>query len=112
MCVGDLPKACADARVLIAAGAADAVPGELHECARRLSSWLVMQQGVPTAVGSGRGSARRKLHAVVHSQRLESAGWPSAAKLLNSTVTWTGDLGAESRFWQMRATAPELFGNW
>ena len=114
--MGDLPKAFDDAHALIRHASLsdnlDVGVDGVYSCAQRLSQWLHMQQGVPVAVGSARASLRHKARAIVHSQRLESASWPSAARLLNSTATWTGDLGTESGLWRMRTTVPELFGTW
>ena len=57
---------------------------------------LSFRPGAPSAVGSGRAGARYKLHSLLHSLRLESATWADAILALNSTVSITSDLGAES----------------
>ena len=85
------------------------------ECAaalKRLRSVLCLHQGVPTVVGSGYASLSHKVHAVCHSTRLTASSWPAAAQLLNSTVTWTTDLGVEARFATFRHNLVQLFGDW
>lgn len=86
--------------------------GDRRTAASRLDTLLALSQGVPTAVGSGRQSLRRKVHAVVHSVRLSSSSWRAAAKILSSCVSWTGDLGVESGCWQFRQSLRKLFGEW
>ena len=87
-------------------------PEGQQEIVDRLAPLLVMHAGPPTAVGSGKGSLSRKVRAVLHSQRLESESWPSALALLNSAVSWTGDLGTESGIWKFSARLADVFGNW
>ena len=115
MSVSELIEAFADAHALIRharnaalddAGDADA------SCSQRLDARLRMMKGVPTAVGSGKRSLRRIAHSLVHSVRLEASSWPAACDLLNSTVSFTGDLGTESGLWRFRSLVPELFGEW
>lgn len=52
------------------------------------------------------------MHALCHSVRLTCESWPDTAKLVNSTISWTGDLGTESRITNYRGSLKTLFGNW
>ena len=107
--LADIADALESAHVLCASEAPEATQ---REHARKLEQWLQLTQGAPVGVGSGEGSARRKIHAVVHSQRLQSQSWPSAVALMNRTCTWTGDCGTEANFWRFRSSLKELFGTW
>ena len=80
--------------------------------ARFLEPLLRLVQGAPVGVGSGKASVRRKVHAVVHSERLQSVSWPAAVKMVNHNMTWTGDCGTESGFWLFRSRLADLFGDW
>ena len=71
---------------------------------------LALKQGSPAAVGSGRSSLRRKVHAVLHATRLSSPSWVAAVSCLNRTFSWTGDLGVESGLWRFAADARLLMG--
>lgn len=84
----------------------------LHARAQTLQESLVWKAGVPAGVGSGCGSLRHKLHALLHSLRLEAPSWRAAIELLNSTVTWTGDLGTESGIVKHCESARNLVGPW
>ena len=100
---------CLDAHALISPN----LPEERkRDVAERLASSLVWKAGVPVVVGSGRASIRRKVHAVAHSERLKCKSWPDAVELPNAIVSWTGDLGTESGFWQFRSRLDQLFGDW
>ena len=68
----------------------------LHKkaAAERLAEAIQWKQGVPTAIGSGRGSVRWKMHALANALAVE---------LLNSTAASTGDQGIESGFWLFRS---------
>ena len=105
----ELGGAFADAMVLLSAMAADT---DKSSAAKRLAALLPFRQGPPTAVGSGRASLRRKAHALCHSVHLESDSWPSAVRLLNSTVTFTGDLGTESLFNTFKGHISDVMGGW
>eukprot|EP00971_Amphidinium_carterae_P250454 4972136-Amphidinium_carterae.1 len=61
----------------------------------RLGS-LAFRPGLPTAVGSGRASGKYKLHALLHSLRMETNSWEELIHLLHNTISITTDLGAES----------------
>jgi hypothetical protein len=78
----------------------------------RLRSALLLTQGAPCAVGAGRQSLARKVHAVVHSTRMYASSWRAAVSLMNGTFTWTGDQGVESGFWLFRRHMKNLFGRW
>lgn len=69
-------------------------------------------QGVPTAVGSGQQSLRRKVQAVAHSLRLSSPSWAATAQLMRNFCTFTGDLGVESGFWMFCQSLTKLFWEW
>jgi hypothetical protein len=97
-----------DANVLCS----DLDPEAKKQAAARLAPLLNLSQGVPAAVGAGRQSLRRKIHAVAHSVRLQTKSWRDAVSLLNSTLTWTGDMGVESGFWTFRQDLGILFGDW
>ena len=77
-----------------------------------LCAKLVMTEGVPCGVGSGKASLRHKLHALMHSHRLISSSWDEAIQLVASTCTWTGDLGTESRIVLFHDTLENLMGSW
>eukprot|EP00969_Alexandrium_andersonii_P058905 2595714-Alexandrium_andersonii.AAC.1 len=72
-------------------------PGEV-EAAQALASGLQVRCAPPCGIGSGRASAWHKLHAVLHSFRLESPSWQVVAEHVNGIVSWTTDLGVESYF--------------
>eukprot|EP00969_Alexandrium_andersonii_P028979 1265040-Alexandrium_andersonii.AAC.1 len=38
------------------------------------------------------------MHAVLHGLRLECPSWEAVAKIVNSIVSWTTDLGTEASF--------------
>ena len=123
MSMSELTEAFADAHNLIRSvqNAAFNGPDDDHSddepelarsCSQRLCARLQMMKGVPTAVGSGKRDLRRVAHSLVHSVRLEASSWPAACALLNSTVSFTGDLGTESGLWRFRTLVPELHGDW
>lgn len=60
-----------------------------------LTPLLLLQQGVPTAVGSGRASLQHKMHALVHAERLRQKSWGDTITAINATLTFTGDLGSK-----------------
>eukprot|EP00969_Alexandrium_andersonii_P190844 8431098-Alexandrium_andersonii.AAC.1 len=64
---------------------------------------------MPVGVGSGRADLRYKVHALLHSQRLSTESWADAVCLLNSTFSWTGDLGTEARLPRVRVELADLF---
>ncbi len=68
--------------------------------------------GVPCAVGSGRASVAHKVHAVFHSLRLVTNTLAEAVQALNSTLTFTGDLGTESQFCKFHRDARQFYGPW
>lgn len=78
----------------------------------KLEAFVSMSQGVPTAVGSGQQSLRRKVQAAAHSLRLTCPSWAATAQLIGSFCTFTGDLGVESGFWLFRQSLTKLFGPW
>lgn len=61
-----------------------------------LRKHLGLEQGVPTAVGSGRQGLAYKLHAWAHSCRLTSPSWKAVCEDLSSAFTIVGDLGEKS----------------
>jgi hypothetical protein len=80
-------------------------------CLDALAKLIALSHGVPTAVGSGRSSLKYVVHALAHSSKLTSRSWPSVAIILNSTFTWTGDLG-EKRISRFRGNLSDMFGAW
>jgi hypothetical protein len=85
---------------------------ELHDMRASIAPLLVLLQGMPVAVGSGRADVRYKLHSLVHSQRIASCSWLSTVALVNSTFSITGDMGTESRLPFCKVRLVDLFGNW
>ena len=84
-----------------------------HESAddvqRRLGDVLHLEQGVPVCVG--RSSLWHKMHALLHSERMTSATWRIAARLVNSTFSIVGDLG-EKNIVSFRSNLSQMFGRW
>jgi hypothetical protein len=91
-------------------GGADEVV--LARAVPELRNKLKLVQGSPTAVGTGKSSLRRKARALLHSTRRVTDSWRSAIRLLNSTMSFTGDLGVESGLWTFVEDARSLIGNW
>ena len=81
------------------------------ECASSPQSLLALDQGVPVGVGSGRSSLPYKMHAYCHAVKLMAHSWTAAAVLMNSTVTWVGDLG-ESSITGFHHNLKVMFGSW
>jgi hypothetical protein len=52
------------------------------------------------------------MNAVLHSIRLTSNTWVDAIQTLNSTLTFTGDLGTESLFSRFHGDARLFYGAW
>ena len=77
-----------------------------------IASDLLLTQGVPTALGSGRCSLRHKMAAVTHSCRLQLSSWKDSVRWINSTFCWTGDLGVESGVSFFVDDARGLLGSW
>ena len=50
---------------------------------------MVMKQGTPAALGSGRAGLTHTIHALIYSTRLTSPDWKGAVKKVNSSLTWT-----------------------
>lgn len=67
---------------------------------------------VPTSVGSGRGNIFAKVHCLVHAFRLSCKSWKQSAALLRSVVSFTGDLGTESRLPRVQVDLTRFFGAW
>ena len=77
-----------------------------------LSRLLVLRQGVPTAVGSGKMSLRHKMSAVTHSCRLQLNSWSETAAWITQTFSWTGDMGTESGVSHYSDNLLDMFGEW
>ena len=92
-------------------GGADADEAFLARALPGLRDKLKLVQGSPTAVGSGKSSLRRKAHALLHATRLVTDSWQSAIRLMNSTLSFTGDMGVESGLWTFVEDARSLMGN-
>jgi hypothetical protein len=93
-------------------GGNDDEEAEAAEAIKVLASRLELVPGVPTTIGSGRASLAAKLHCLVHSCKLTSRTWRDCATLINSTCSWTGDLGTESGVVKATSSLPLLFGDW
>ena len=79
-------------------------------CANRLGRQS--RQLTPTALGSGRSSLVHKVHAIAHSARLSAADWRYTCRMMNETLSWTGDLGVESGMPGFKGNVCRLFGDW
>ena len=111
LAVTSLPERFRDALELIQRCRADR-EANVSVIVERLQTDLVLQSGVPTGVASGCAGVLHKLHATAHSVRMTSSSWLVAGHLLNSTFSWTGDLGTESHFCRHRGSMRQLFGDW
>lgn len=91
----------------------DSGPGDA-QCGllKSLRDALQFTQLSPVGVGSGRACRAAKAHAVMHSVRMMCETWQQCAVLMCSVVTWTGDLGTESRFPTYCSTLTAAFGEW
>ena len=76
-----------------------------------LRSILLLEQGTPVAVGSGRSSLKYKIHACTHSVKLTSHSWRRACEQMTRTCTWVGDLG-EKGISQVKTNLRKLMGEW
>ena len=85
-------------------------PGQ--EALEWLRSALEWEPGVAAAIGSAKASLIRKIQALCHSQRLTTMSWEHVARLMNCTVSWTGDLGTESGMWRFSNHLVNVFGPW
>ncbi len=89
--------------------------GELEVAAgimEALRAKIAFTPSIPTTVGSGRGSLAGKLHAMIHGCKLAARTWSQCASLLNSCISWTGDLGTEAGVTACRTNLRQLFGDW
>ena len=66
----------------------------LFEASTRLQRWLRLRPCTPVGIGSGAGTAKHKMHALLHQLFLES-DWQGVCSVLNSTVAFTTDGGVE-----------------
>ena len=109
MALQDLPTAAKHAFQLLSGEASAEITSEAVDflCRR-----LELVPAVPTAVGSARAALPYKIKAVAHATRLESNSWSQVALLLNSTFSWTGDLGTESHICSWKGSLADLFGDW
>ena len=85
---------------------------EIADARATLASLLILRQGTPVGCGSGRCDVRYKLHGLTHSQRTQSCSWRSITRAMNSTFSFTGDMGTESRLTFCRVKLTDLFGTW
>ena len=109
MALQDLPAAARHAFVMLSSDAsAEARAGSVEFLNRRLQ----LVPAAPAAVGSARQALPYKIKAAAHATRLESNSWSQVAVLLNSTFSWTGDLGTESHICSWRGSLADLFGDW
>ena len=84
------------------------------ECASMtlLTKALQLVPQLPTALGSGRAGIIAKCHCLAHACRLMTPSWKACAAVLNSSVSFTGDLGVESHLPQVQVDLRRLFGMW
>ena len=72
---------------------------------------LQMVPKTPAALGSGCSGLPYTVRAMSHATRLTEPNWKAVAVHLNSTLTWTGDLG-EAKIVKYRGSLTKLFGSW
>ena len=84
--------------------------GALKELAEKLTQRLAWRMGLPAAVGAGRASMAHKLHCLAHSERMTTTSWAKAVDLVNSTFSYTGDMGTEIHISNCRVTLNNLMG--
>jgi hypothetical protein len=77
-----------------------------------LTKALQLVPQLPTALGSGRANIIAKCHCLAHACRLMTPSWKACAAYLNSSVSFTGDLGVESHLPQVQVDLRSLFGVW
>ncbi len=83
------------------------------EVSERLAAKLILVQNPPGATGSGASSLWHKVHTIVHTTRLVSPSWKATVALVNSVLTWTGDLGTEAGLAGFgRVHLHDLMGDW
>ena len=109
MPLASLDRAFDDSRTLLNK---DSSKEEKVLCVARLTPLLRMVAGVPVATGSGKGSVRHKLHAMTHSEKLYTQTWRETVRLLNSTATFTGDLGTEAGTRKVHCRLDKFMGDW
>ena len=78
-----------------------------------LAPFLLPKPGPPVAVGSGRAGRAHKVHAFVHSAKLESRTWGECCHMLSSVASFTTDQGTESiitsaKTWKLCSLFPWL----
>eukprot|EP00969_Alexandrium_andersonii_P373430 15484024-Alexandrium_andersonii.AAC.1 len=81
-------------------------------CLKVLVARLPIQAQVPTALGSGRANIFAKTHALIHACRMICPSWLACVRVLNSVVSFTGDLGPESRLPAVHVDLSRFFGPW
>ena len=109
MALQDLPEATRRGMVLLSSRSTEEERCASFEYLRRK---LQLVPGVPVAVGSGRSALPYKINAAAHATRLESNSWSQVAMVMNSTFSWTGDLGTESHICSWKGSLTDLFGEW
>ena len=78
---------------------------------KELTAALLLEQGIPVAVGSGKSALKYKLRATSHSVKLTSRTWKRTAQQLRNTATWVGDLG-ENSICKIKTDLRQLMGSW
>ena len=66
----------------------------------------------PTGLGVRHTTLSHKVHAYLHSLRLEHSTWELLQKFLKRTFTYTSDMGTEGSFNLTRVDVPSYFGYW
>ena len=66
----------------------------------------------PTALGVRQSTLSHKVHAFLHSVRLEHNTWQGVQDFLNCTFTYTSDMGTESSFNLASVDIPAFFPHW
>jgi hypothetical protein len=86
-------------------------PNDERDIQVELAGLFEIAQGVPSAVGSGRSGLKYKVHACFHSERFRVKSWQAVARIMNSSVTWVGDLG-ETKVSTVRCNLKTFVGPW
>jgi hypothetical protein len=86
-------------------------PNDERDIQVELAGLFEIAQGVPSAVGSGRSGLKYKVHACFHSERFRVKSWQAVARIMNSSVTWVGDLG-ETKVSTVKCNLKTFVGPW
>ena len=92
-------------------GTTDLTADEEREIQCNLKHMLKLEQGVPTALGSGKQLLKYKIRAVASPIKLTSSTWKAVAHQLNNTAIWVGDLG-ETGVTKVKTNLKDVVGSW